>query len=111
MTFAYEGSNESGSGETASEAYDRCYAEHLEDTERVWFHQSIPEGRARDLVFDEFVACLEDAGVMGVTSTHTKEEIVKSIVRQTEGDEQALGDGMICLDDHLVLYPGGMFVD
>jgi hypothetical protein len=90
------------------EALDRCRDElGFDSVEKSYFMSHVPTGADREAEFGELLACLEDVGVdtAGLSSETSEEQIVAAAVDLPNNS----AEGLVCLDKHFTLFPGGLF--
>ena len=90
----------------ATSIQDSCYAQYVNDIEKVYYLAHVPTGADRDAMFIQLIECLDNVGVSGVSRTDTEQDIVKAIANSGSGD---LSPGLLCLDQYRAVFPEGMF--
>lgn len=71
---------------------------NLPQAEVAYVNQHTLTGAERERIFAEFVACMDEAGFPGVTSSDTIQEINERVVA-TQGSAK-FDEGVICLDQY-----------
>lgn len=105
--YAMEIQNTQGRDAELDEAYNECYAEHMDEIVNAYQETKRVSGSERESVMRELLECLGDLGVTGLDAgTNDSRVFVKAIWEQLSDTPEEI-EAMACMERYRGVWPKG----